>query len=55
LLNQFVDYFGSQRKTITSKRTREGRGKKQIAKIMIKAKTQRFVFRGSASKDVHPH
>jgi hypothetical protein len=33
------DYFGSQLKMITSKRTKEGRGK-QITKIVINAKTR---------------
>jgi hypothetical protein len=40
---QSTDYFRSKLETITSKRTREGRGKKQITKIVINAKTQRFV------------
>jgi hypothetical protein len=34
-----TDYFGSQLKTIASKRTREERGKRQITKIVINAKT----------------
>jgi hypothetical protein len=38
-----TNYFRSKLETITSKRTREGRGKKQIAKIVINAKTRRFV------------
>jgi hypothetical protein len=48
------DYFGSQLKMITSKITKEGRGKKQITKIVINAKTRRSVFRGYTLKDVHP-
>jgi hypothetical protein len=50
-----VDYFGSQLETIASKRTREGKGKKQIARIVMSAKTRWFVSRGSTLKDVRPH
>jgi hypothetical protein len=39
-----VDNFGSQLKSIASKRTREGRGKKQITKIMIDTKTRATCF-----------
>jgi hypothetical protein len=43
-----VDNFGSQLKTIASKRTKEGRGKKQITKIW------QFVSRGSVPKNLLP-
>jgi hypothetical protein len=51
-----TDYFGSQLKTIASKRTREERGKRQITKIVINAKTWLFVSQGldSTPKDVRP-
>jgi hypothetical protein len=49
-----ADYFGSQLETIARKRTRERIGKKQIKKIVINAKTRRFVSRGSNPKNVRP-
>jgi hypothetical protein len=49
LTQSIADYFGSKLKSIASKRTRKGRGKKLINGVSYLAPTSRFIVHVSCS------